>query len=110
MEYTRTVTMTRPNTGVELPKIADSHPDHDTVWRTKYAEAGVTKSYTWDEDELVLTIVAEATDKAAYDALIADLDSLPDEAASRAAVKASCQSAGISVRVFDSDGTELANF
>ena len=35
MAYTITTTMTRPNTGVELPKIADSHSDHDTVWRTK---------------------------------------------------------------------------
>lgn len=105
-----TTTMTRPNTGVELPRIADSHPDHDTIWRTKAAEAGITKSYTWDGAELVLTIVAEATDKASYDAYVADLDTLPDEAASRAAVKTACTSAGIGIVVFDSDGTEFANF
>jgi len=110
MAYTITTTMTRPNTGVELPKIADSHSDHDTVWRTKYAEAGVTKSYTWDAAELVLTIEAESPDKATYDTLIDDLETYSDEAASRAAVKASCISAGISVRIFDSEGTEFANF
>ena len=110
MAYTRTVTMTRPNTGVELPKISDSHPDHDTVARTKYAEAGITKVYTWDAAELVLTIAAESTNKADFNALIADLDTLPDEAASRAAVKSACQAAGVTVAVTDSDGDTLASF
>ena len=110
MPYQMTTTMTRPNTGVELPKIADSHPDHDTVWRTKYAEAGVTKSYTWDEAELVLTIEAEATDKAAFDALNADLETLPDGAASRAAVKSACQAAGITILINDSEGNTFAEF
>lgn len=110
MAYTRTVTMTRPNTGVELPKVSDSHPDHDTVSRTKYADAGITKTYTWDGDELVLTVAAESVDKAAFDALITDLETLPDEAASRAAVKSACIAAGITVAVTDSDGSTLASF
>lgn len=110
MAYTRTVTMTRPNTGVEMPKVSDSHPDHDTVSRTKYADAGITKTYSWDADELVLTVAAESTDKAAFDSLIADLDTLSDEAASRAAVKSACQSRGITVTVTDSDGSTLASF
>lgn len=105
-----TTTMTRPNTGVELPRISDSHPDHDTVWRTKAAEAGVIKTYTWDTDELVLTIVAEATDKVSYDNYVADLDTLPDEVASRIAVKSACLAAGIGIVISDSEGTEFANF
>ena len=110
MPYTRTVTMTRPNTGVELPKVSDTHPDHDTVSRTKYAEAGITKTYTWDEAELVLTVAAESTDKAAFDALIADLDTLPEEAACRTAVKSAAQAAGISILVNDSEGNTYGSF
>ena len=110
MAYQVTATMTRPNTGVEIPKISDSHPDHDTVYRTKQADAGITKSFSWDADELVLTIVAEAADKATYDAYIADLDTLPDEAASRAAVKSACQSRGITVAIVDSESNSLASF
>ena len=70
----------------------------------------MTKSYTWDEAELVLTIEAEATDKAAFDALNADLETLPDEAASRAAVKSACQSAGITILINDSEGNTFAEF
>jgi hypothetical protein len=110
MAYTRTVTMTRPNTGVELPKVADSHPDHDTVSRTKYAEAGITKTYTWDEAELVLSIAAESTDKAAFDSLMTDLETLPDEIACRTAVKSACQAAGITILVNDSEGNTLASY
>jgi len=110
MAYTRTVTMTRPNTGVELPKISDTHADHDAICRTKFAEAGVTKSYTWDSNELVLSVVSEAADKATMLAVLDDLNTLPAEAASMAAVKASCIAVGISVRIADSDGEEYTNF
>lgn len=110
MAYQMTTTMTRPNTGVELPRISDSHPAHDVVWRTKFEEAGVNKSYSWSDDELVLTIVAESVDKASYDALIADMATYPDEAACMAAVKSACVAAGVGVVISDSDGTEFANF
>jgi hypothetical protein len=110
MAYTVTATITRPNTGVEIPKISDSHPDHDTVWRTKAADAGLTKTYTWDADELVLTVAQEATDKATYEAYMTDLETLSDEAASRAAVKASCISAGITMTITDSDGVTISSF
>jgi len=110
MAYQLTTIMTRPSTGVELPRISDSHPAHDVVWRTKFEEAGVNKSYRWSDDELVLTIVAESVDKASYDAVIADLAEYPDEAACMVVVKAACIAADISVVITDSEGTEFANF
>ena len=110
MSYSTTVVMTRPNTGVEIPKVSDAHPDHDTIARAKYDAAGLIKSYTWSGDELSLTIVMAAPDKETYDDVIADLDTLPDEAASRTAVKNACIAAGVTVVITDSNGATLADF
>jgi len=110
MAYTRTVTLTRPNTGVEIPKVSDSHPDHDVVVRNKYDAAGITKTYTWSGDELTLVVAAESTDKAAFQALVDDLNTLPDEAAANTAYKSACEAANVTCVISDSDGDTLASF
>jgi len=104
MAYTRTLTWTRPNTGVELPKVSDAYSDVDTMRRTKWAEAGITKTYTWDEDELVLVIDIEADSKAEVDAVVTDLDTIPDYTASKDYVVAECIARGITGILTDSDG------
>lgn len=110
MAYTRTVTLTRPNTGVEIPKVSDSHPDHDVVVRNKYDAAGITKTYTWSGDELTLTVAGETSDKAAMEAVIDELNALPDEAAANTAYKAACQAANVTCVITDSEGTTFASF
>ena len=110
MAYTRTITFTRPSTDVEIPKVSDSYPDVDTVSRTTWAEAGISKTYTWDVDELVLTVQVEGADKAAIDSVVSDLYDVPSYGASKSTIIAACEAAGITGEVTDSDGATLLSF
>ena len=104
MAYTRTLKWTRPNTGVELPKVSDTHPDVDTERRTKWADAGLVKNYTWDADELVLEISIDAENKAEIDAVVTELNTITDYTAANDTVVAECEARGITGILTDSDG------
>lgn len=105
MAYTRTLTHTRPNTGVELPKVSDAYSDVDTIRRTKWADAGLVKTYTWDADELVLEIAIEADNKAAVDAVVTEMNTITDYTASKDYVIAESIARGITIMLTDSDGS-----
>ena len=104
MAYTKTLTWTRPNTGVELPKVSDSYPAVDTARRTVWADAGIVKTYTWDEDELVLQIQVEADNKAAVDSVVTDLNLITDYTTANDGVVAECIARGITGVLSDSEG------
>ncbi len=110
MAYSRIIKYTRPNTGVDLPKVADNHGAYDTFSRDKFAEHGVSRNFSWDSDELVMTCTLEAADKSTMETAVAEVEAHSDATAANNAIKSACQAAGITLEVTDSDGADLGSF
>ena len=108
MAYTVTWVLTRPNAETALPVISDYSATNKDASDAIYASSGVTKSYSIDG--LATTVTYEAADKATYDSAKTRIDAISDEASVKASLKTAMQSAGCTVVVTDSEGTELANF
>tara|TARA_B100000927_G_C16452826_1_gene464562 strand:+ start:933 stop:1292 length:360 start_codon:yes stop_codon:yes gene_type:complete len=107
MAYKVIHTFTRPNTGVDFPKMADHDSDYYDFVRQYYTDNGISISFDLSEDELTLVASTECANRAAWDAW-----KVADDADGRLAggVKAGMNSdlvaRGITIKIdADEDGT-----
>tara|TARA_B100001109_G_scaffold240307_1_gene223501 strand:- start:3672 stop:4001 length:330 start_codon:yes stop_codon:yes gene_type:complete len=109
MAYTVTWTLTRPDEETTIPTIDSVSGTNKSASEAILASHGVSKTY--QVDGLTTRVIYEATDKATYDAARAEIDSsVSDEATVKSQLKTQMESAGITVTVDDSEGTNITSF
>jgi hypothetical protein len=104
MAYVVRQIYTRPNTGVDWPKISDHDSDLHTERLADYSSRGISVSYSLSEDELTLTAEINAPDAATWNAHLALVEDATGNGSAlkssnwtavQSAIKSDCTSRGI---------------